>query len=150
MILYTDEQIQDVRRFCCGAPLAESTVLGVDKTFNLGQFHVAVNWKPQPLLDLVEKLAEVVQSQYEEVERALINTGNYKLAPTFERFSVHRDTWRVMPEEKRQRHLMRFCTTPKTSRNTVISSDETTSVVVPSHGGKKKGQITRKRPNRTR
>jgi hypothetical protein len=30
----------DIRRFCCSRPSAHSTVLGVDKTFNLGELHV--------------------------------------------------------------------------------------------------------------
>ena len=40
VILYTDEQISDIRRFCCAAPSGQSTILGVDKTFNLGDLHV--------------------------------------------------------------------------------------------------------------
>ena len=42
IIMYIDERLQDIRRFCCSAPIGETTVLGVDKTFNLGQFHVTV------------------------------------------------------------------------------------------------------------
>ena len=41
-ILYTDRQIDDIRRFCCSASVAETTILGVDKTFNLGQLHVTI------------------------------------------------------------------------------------------------------------
>ena len=39
-ILYTDEQIEDIKRFCCSAPFSQTTVLSFDKTFNLGQIHV--------------------------------------------------------------------------------------------------------------
>lgn len=42
IILYTENQLLDIKRFCCSAPLAHSTVLGVDKTFNLGDVHVTV------------------------------------------------------------------------------------------------------------
>ena len=42
VIMYIDEQLQDVRRFCCSAPIGETAVLGVDTTFNMGQFHVTV------------------------------------------------------------------------------------------------------------
>jgi hypothetical protein len=42
IILYTDAQIADVRRFCCSAPMAEATVLGVDKTYNLCDMYVTV------------------------------------------------------------------------------------------------------------
>ncbi|XP_013388573.1 uncharacterized protein LOC106157457 [Lingula anatina] len=40
IICYTDSQILDLKRFCCTSPVAQSTVLGVDKTYNLGQCHV--------------------------------------------------------------------------------------------------------------
>ena len=35
--LYTDQQIADIKRFCCKEG---GSVLGMDKTFNLGEFHV--------------------------------------------------------------------------------------------------------------
>ena len=35
--LYTDQQIQDIKRFCCKE---SGSVLCIDKTFNLGEFHV--------------------------------------------------------------------------------------------------------------
>ena len=41
-ILYTDEQIKDVKRFCASDNTAETTVLDVDKTYNLSQLHVTV------------------------------------------------------------------------------------------------------------
>ena len=37
VLLYTDEQIQDVKRFCARD---DGAILGVDKTFNLGQLHL--------------------------------------------------------------------------------------------------------------
>ncbi|WAR31703.1 hypothetical protein MAR_034245 [Mya arenaria] len=38
VILYTDEHLQDIGRFCCKEN--EGTILGVDKTYNLGQLHL--------------------------------------------------------------------------------------------------------------
>ena len=35
--LYTDQQIADIKRFCCKE---QGAVIGVDKTYNLGDFHV--------------------------------------------------------------------------------------------------------------
>ena len=35
IILYTEDQIQDLKRFCCGSYSSLKTILGVDKTFNL-------------------------------------------------------------------------------------------------------------------
>ncbi|GFR99689.1 hypothetical protein ElyMa_004535000 [Elysia marginata] len=40
IVLFTTQQVRDIRRFCCSSPPGEGTVLGVDKTFNLGQLHV--------------------------------------------------------------------------------------------------------------
>ena len=40
IILYTEEQISDVRRFCASGPVGATTVLGIDKTYNLGPLHV--------------------------------------------------------------------------------------------------------------
>ena len=37
-ILYTDEQLQDIKNYCCTG----QTILGVDKTFNLCDMHVTV------------------------------------------------------------------------------------------------------------
>ncbi|WAR28744.1 hypothetical protein MAR_014448, partial [Mya arenaria] len=38
VILYTDEQLQDIGLFCCQEN--EGTILGVDKTYNFGQLHL--------------------------------------------------------------------------------------------------------------
>ncbi|XP_013400898.1 uncharacterized protein LOC106166782 [Lingula anatina] len=38
--LFTDKQIADLKRFCFCGQESESAILGVDKTFNLGQLHV--------------------------------------------------------------------------------------------------------------
>ena len=43
IILYTENQIIDIVRFCCSRPTAESTVLGIDKTYNLCDLHVTVS-----------------------------------------------------------------------------------------------------------
>ena len=40
IILHTPEQIEDLKRFCCPPTSCASTVLCVDKTYNLGDVHV--------------------------------------------------------------------------------------------------------------
>ena len=42
VILHTDEQLQDLKRFCCSSPAGQTTVLGFDKTFNLTEVHVTM------------------------------------------------------------------------------------------------------------
>ena len=41
-ILYTPEQMLDLKRFCFSSSVAQNSVLGVDKTFNLTNFHVTI------------------------------------------------------------------------------------------------------------
>ncbi|GFN78806.1 hypothetical protein PoB_000531200, partial [Plakobranchus ocellatus] len=43
VILYTEEQISDIKRFCCPPVTVESTVLGFDKTFSLSNVDVTVS-----------------------------------------------------------------------------------------------------------
>jgi len=43
IILYTEEQLQDIRRLCCSSPHGQTTVLGFDKTYNLGDIHVTAS-----------------------------------------------------------------------------------------------------------
>ena len=40
--LYTEQQIESVCSFCCSSPHGKTTVLGFDKTFNLGNVHLTV------------------------------------------------------------------------------------------------------------
>ena len=40
VVLYTEDQVKDVTRFCCSWPLARSTVFGFDKTYNLTDLYV--------------------------------------------------------------------------------------------------------------
>jgi len=43
VVLYTEQQLADMRRFCCSAGDASTrSVLGVDRTFNLGPCFVTV------------------------------------------------------------------------------------------------------------
>jgi len=42
VIMYTNDQMTDFRRSCCGNDLTKSSVLGCDKTFNLGPLHLTV------------------------------------------------------------------------------------------------------------
>ncbi|GFO14900.1 hypothetical protein PoB_004140500 [Plakobranchus ocellatus] len=42
IILYDDQQIQDILRFCCPPATCRSTVLSFDKTFNLVQVNVTL------------------------------------------------------------------------------------------------------------
>lgn len=42
VVLYTEEQIRDLWRFCCADSNFITSILGVDKTYNLGELHVTL------------------------------------------------------------------------------------------------------------
>ena len=42
IILYTEDQINDLKRFCCPPHAAQSTALDIGKTHNLSDVHVTV------------------------------------------------------------------------------------------------------------
>ena len=51
VILYTDEQIKDLDRFCFSSDTAKTTVIGIDRTFNLTNFHLTTTiYKNLPVL----------------------------------------------------------------------------------------------------
>ena len=78
-----------------------------------------IAWKRKSLLDLVAKLAQLPRGQYEENERAVINTGDYKLDAAFDCFHTHWHIWRTLPDEQRTHHLKKFYNTCRTVGQTV-------------------------------
>ena len=48
LILYTNEQLIDFRRSYCAETITESSVVGCDKTFNLGPLHLTTTVFKQP------------------------------------------------------------------------------------------------------
>ncbi|XP_035659254.1 uncharacterized protein LOC118404294 [Branchiostoma floridae] len=49
------------------------------------QLKLATEWKPRPLIDIMEILFKEVQLQYEEVKRAFVDIGDYELAPEYKK-----------------------------------------------------------------
>ena len=61
----------------------------------------------------VKKLRELVDRQQRDVERSLVNTGPYKLAPHYNNLEVSVDRWfSDMSEEQRVRYIQRFLRRP--------------------------------------
>ena len=110
----------------------------------------AIDWKAQPLTDLVNTLHEVVKAQYRELERCLFGVGEFQLCQEFRHFSMPVTTWSQSTYNKRQRHFSRFLRTIKPIKAKVVaSSDGTRHVLAPVSGGKKPGQTKRKRTAKT-
>ncbi len=107
-----------------------------------------VNWEPQQLSNLVDILRNFVKAQYDEVERAIMGTGNFKLVPEYQRFFRTREKYCAMKTPQRNNFLTRFYNAPKIAINKSVSSSGLVSRVTAS-GGKKPGQSKRRRNAKT-
>lgn len=111
---------------------------------------LVVDWKSQPLLDLVKKLHDLVRVQYIDVTRAFIGEGNFKLAPGYEKFQVQPTIWERKSDTQRERVLKQFLTTisPVNAR-AVTSTDGSLTLLRSGADGKKPNQVRRKATART-
>jgi hypothetical protein len=113
---------------------------------------LAIQWKPQKLLDLIEILKKEVEgTMYAEVERALIGRGDFMLCQEYRRFMVSENAWAAKTKKDRDKHLQNFYKyQSKHSRQGVITStDGKVAFHVPATSGKKKNQQKRKRAERS-
>jgi len=110
----------------------------------------AIDWKAQPLTDLVDTLHGVVKSQYSEVQRSLFGVGDFELCPEFKHFAMSVATWSQSSEKKRSCHYSRFLHTMTPVKAKVLASTGgERHFVAPSNGGKKPGQVKRKKMAKT-
>ena len=104
-----------------------------------------INWRPKKLPELIENLYKIVQTQYADVRKALVNTGDYKVSDSFQKFIVPINTWSNLANDKRTRHIKRFLKqSVLKDTSAVIASKQPIVVQCPTNGGKKPGQRKRK------
>ena len=53
-------------------------------------------WKPQQLLDLIDKLRQLVSGQFVEADRAIVGRGDLVLAPSYNKHRLTVDVWSTM------------------------------------------------------
>lgn len=109
----------------------------------------AIDWKSQPLLDLVNIVKNLVDTQYKELLRSLVSMGQYRLSETHRHFHVSKSGWLSKTQEERQRLFKRLRRFVPKDKKTVTSTDGTTTVLKPRSLGKKIGQRKRKINERT-
>ena len=111
-----------------------------------------INWIPQSLPTLIDIIHNIVKSQYTNVERAVFGKGEYQLDSKFRHFSVARAAWLKKTPDQQARHLTRMskALALQNPRQCVTSSDGQRHTYSAPGGGKKPGQVKRKRACRTR
>ena len=107
----------------------------------------SINWKSQPLVDFVQNLKELVESQYKELRRALFATGQYRLAESHAHFQLTRTEWASHVDHYKL--FNRFRNYVEKDKRIVTSSDGRTEIVGPRTMGKKIGHTKRKTTERT-
>lgn len=110
----------------------------------------AINWKSKPLLDLVNILTTLIEAQFKDIRKAIVGTGQFRLAKTYEHFGVTRTVWVSKTTEERDRHYKRLRQFIPKDKMTVTSTDGKMTVVQPRSLGKKIGQHKRKINERTK
>ena len=62
----------------------------------------AINWKYQPLLELVNTVKNLVDTQYNELLRSLVSMVQCRLSETHKQFRVSKSGWLSKTQEERE------------------------------------------------
>ena len=111
----------------------------------------AMDWKSQPLLDIVNILTKIIETQCKYLKRALVNTDEYRLCDSHKQFSVTKAAWVSKTDEERRRLYRRFrlYIAKDKDKDVVTSTDGQTCVRHPRSLGRKIGRRKRKIKERT-
>jgi len=102
-----------------------------------------VQWRPNKLPDLIEKLQNVVDAQYVDADRALLGYGDFVLRPEYVRHRRTLQDWGRMTACQRSK-AVDLCFRLPARSNVVTSTDGRLTVSSAPSGGRKPHQ--RKRP----
>ena len=114
---------------------------------------VAVNWKPQSTPELIQKLYNMVDSQFINLRSALYSTGEYELTSSYTIYVFADMVWRTKKQEEKDKLFKNFFKNSKkrTINNVVTSSNGLYKV--PNKAQKitmKHGQVKRSRSEKTK
>ena len=113
------------------------------------------NWKPQKLLDLINKIYQIVQSQYSDVRRALYENGNYQLSNKFVKYRLSYMDWKSKTSEEKEtifKKFMKVCDFEKkeNDKSYIFSTDGEVKIPKTPTTARKPGQRKRIRNDKTR
>jgi len=104
---------------------------------------LSIQWRPNKLPDLIQKLQTVVNAQYIESDRALLGYGNYVLRPEYACHRLTPNDWSRKTAAQKAKTLDQCFRLP-TRTNAMTSTHGMLTVNAPSNKGRKPHQ--RKRP----
>ena len=110
----------------------------------------ATRWRLHDMPKFIRLLYQILSSEQTERTRAIRDTGNFTLHPTFSQHKINIDHWTTITQEQREKRSVRFLNDKgKTNSNVTIYTDGSKTVQIPASTGKKKGQRKRPRADRT-
>ncbi|XP_052778803.1 uncharacterized protein LOC128216276 [Mya arenaria] len=108
-----------------------------------------IDWKSKSLTDLIDAIHRLVRGQFAELRSAIIGTGEFRLAPTHEKFKLTKTDWVTMTLEQRSRHFSKYRNYLFTNPRLLTSTNGQVTIVAPKTLGRKPGQRRRKVNERT-
>src|SRR6218665_1704944 len=142
---YFEQRIVKLMRDNCTAGLSTWTNNNSESINHV--LKQVVQWRPNQLPDLIDRMKSLVDGQYADADRALCGRGDFSLQPQWATHRLTVDVWSKMTPSQRQKAIKRcFCLPgPPTS----LSSDGVLTVPTTPGQGKKLNQKKRCRTNRT-
>ena len=112
-----------------------------------------VVWRPQAIPELIDSIHEVVQGHFTDVERAILERGEYRLhkdlGEDLEEYLVEPELWYTKTNQQRHRHLEKFQKALKIKRSMTTPSNGDIHVLTSGAGRKNFGQKKRVKATRT-
>lgn len=106
-----------------------------------------VQWRPQHLPELLNKMTELIKTQHIEADRAIVGRGNHRLCPAAAKHRLTVDAWTRMSDVQRRKASNRCFRLPIGPAS--VSTDGTLTVPLTPGAGKKPNQRKRRRAHRT-
>jgi type IV secretory pathway VirJ component len=108
----------------------------------------SVKWQLTQMPDLIDKLRELVEGQYNDADRAMCGLGDYALRPAYAKHRCTTEFWKSMSVDQRRKAAAACFHRPGVSTST--STDGTLTVPTAPGGSKKPNQVKRARNAKTR
>ncbi len=68
------------------------------------QLKLAVDWKKKSLPDLIQKLHQTVESQYQDLKRAIVGRGIFQLSEPYREFQHTHQAWCALTQDRKEKN----------------------------------------------
>lgn len=97
---------------------------------------IGTNHKAEEMSDLIDIKHRLVKSMYQDMDKAFVSLGNFRLKPSFEHYMISFDVWCNKEEPERKKILQRFYRDTGRNNKCVTSANGQLTVPQTPGGGK--------------